>query len=100
MLFFHLSLSSLDLFQNKFLDLLLKFSVALLKPISQALAHIAPKRRPEALFKKRKEEKGKKDLLINNPLNPIQPHLQRLHLRPITKPHKMMTRTIKQISSL
>jgi len=42
----------------------------------------------------------KQNSLINNPLNPVTPHLQRLHPRPIREPHKVMTRTIKQIPPL
>lgn len=35
--------------------------------------------------------------LPHHPLNPITPHLERLHPRPVREPHKVMTRTIKQI---
>ena len=41
-----------------------------------------------------------KNSLLNHPLNAIQPHLQRIHLWSITEAYKMMTRTIKQITSL
>lgn len=49
---------------------------------------------------KKKSKLTNSSILLNHPLNPIQPHLQRLHLRAIREPHKMMTRTIKQISPL
>ena len=42
----------------------------------------------------------KDNLPLDNPLNTIKTLLQRLHLGPIAKPHEMMARTIKQISSL
>ena len=39
------------------------------------------------------------NILLDNPLNPIQPHLQRLHLGPITQPDKVVTRRVKEIPS-
>jgi hypothetical protein len=40
------------------------------------------------------------DLLLDNSLNAIQSHLQRLHLGSITESDEVMTRTIEEITSL
>ncbi len=50
-------------------------------------------------FRARGRERGILEL-VHNPLDPIQAHLQRVHLRSVAEPHKVVTRTVEQIAPL
>jgi hypothetical protein len=49
---------------------------------------------------KQRRRKDRRNSLLHHPLNTIKAHLQRLHLRAVTKAHKVMARAIKQIPPL